>query len=494
MTNSNQLDDSTIDAQINVSELAERARVDYRLFIALIMGELLTMVTPEFHLVVFARMVALDVPQSVFAIPRGFAKTTIARIAVVYILTFTKIRNIFYFSNTLDLSIPSVNAIVKFLKSPNYRKIFGEVHFTVEQEGKGYYQFIMPNGKECTLRARGANQQVRGANFDNVRIELAICDDLEDREDNNNDALYKKLKQWFYGDLKKALDKRFGKIIMIGNIVSRNSMVAENCESPNWYSMRYSAIKSNGEPLWAELWSKEALRRDYEEYASQGLTSLWFGEMMNVIMPEGSQLISANEILYRDRPSAGQLECGFITIDPAISENQETAHKCVIAVHGYFDDKWQIIDHYSAIATDPIKLYDHTLRLANLWGINAVGIESEAYQASIKYVFEYIQRRNDMEAKLQIFQMPTGKKSKYTRIASWVGYLKSHDYCLTKGDIQTATQLFKYDSTRKQNDDDLIDAEAYGVYMINNHLSTIMQLFKRRLDAPPAAYIDYSPL
>lgn len=482
------------DVQIDANAVRERCKYDYKFFIALLMGEELTSPVPDFHLEIFSRMVSVKVAQSVFAVPRGYAKTTLVRLCVGHILTYTDIKNIFYFSHTLDLAIPSVNAIVKFLKSDNYRKVFGEIQWLVEQEGKGIYKFVMPNGKVCNLRARGANQQVRGTNVDNVRIELAICDDIEDREDNNNDQIYKKLKQWFYQDLKKALDRKKGRIIQIGNIVSRNSLVAEHCDSPTWFSMRYSAIRSDGTPLWPEMWSLEQLKADFEEYARQGLVAEWFGEMMNIILPEGSQLISISEIEYRDPILPGSLVAGFITIDPAISENVVTAHKCSLAVHGFSEGKWQIVDHWSAIATDPIKLYDIALSYATKWGVSVIGIESEAYQASIKYVFEYIERRNEMASRLVVKQMPTQKRSKYARIASWVGYLRKHEYCLTKGDLETTNQLLAYDSAKKTNDDDLIDAESYGVYMIERYLSEIMASMAHRLSSPQQLIIDYSPI
>lgn len=487
-------DYTTESVQMDSYAIRCRAKYDYKLFIALLMGDSLTLPIPDFHITLFSRIVNPEVHQSACAVPRGFAKTTIARLGVCHILTFSTLRNVFYFSHTLDLAIPSVNAIVKFLKSPNYTKVFGEIQWLVEQEGKGIYKFVMPNGKVCHLRARGANQQVRGTNVDNIRIELAICDDIEDREDNENPALFAKLKQWFYGDLKKALDRKFGRIIQIGNIVNTNSLLAEHCESPNWYSIRFSALRSDGEPLWPELWSKEQLKLDYEEYNQQGLASQWFGEMMNVIIPEGSQLVSLSEITFREMPSPGELVSGFLTIDPAISDNPKTAHACVVAVHGFVNDKWQVVDHYSAIATDPIKLYDVAFSLANKWGVSIVGIESEAYQASIKYVFEYIQRREGLGARLEVVQMPTGKRSKYSRIATWVGYLRRGEYTLTRGDIATTNQLLKYDSTKSTNDDDLIDAESYGVYMIEKHLSKIMAVKANSLWTPQAPLINVSPL
>ena len=85
-----------------------------------------------------------------------------------------------------------------------------------------------------------------------------------------------------------------------------------------------------------------------------------------------------------------------------------------------------------------------------------------------------MQKREDVLFKLRYVQIPTGKKHKYTRIATWIGYLKRGDYTLSTGDIRTVNQLMAYDPTSKNNSDDLIDVEAYGVYMINNYLADIV--------------------
>lgn len=467
-------DDSLATVAMQAQDVIERLRYDYRFFLSFYLGDLMEVPSPDFHITLFSRMVSLDVNQSAYAVPRGYAKTTIARAACDHIFLFSDIRNIFYVSNTLAGAVPSVRAIVAFFKSENFERVFGRVEFSIEQDGKGIYAFRLPNGKECYLQAVGAEQQVRGTNIGGRRIELAIVDDLENRKDNLNDELYKSLKSWFYSDFKKALDRKHGKIIQIGNIVAPNSLVYEHCQSPYWYSMHFSAIKSDGTPLWGDMWSLEDLARDFKEYQEMGQTAQWFGEMMNIIVPESSALISASEIMYRPRPPIGTIEYGFITVDPAISENQKTAHGCAVAVHGFFDNKWQIVDYFLNIGVDPIRLYGEIYRLASLWGVSYVGIENEGYQASLKYVFEYMQRREDMVHRMHFIQMPTGKKHKYTRIATWVGYLKKHDYCLTTGDITSTNQLVLYDPTSNKNKDDLIDVEAYGVYMINNYLSDIV--------------------
>lgn len=470
----NNSDEPIEQVAVNAQDMIERLRYDYRLFLALYLGDLMEMPSPEFHITLFSRMVSLEVPKSVYAIPRGFAKTTVARAVCDHIFIYSDICNVFYVSNTLAGAVPSVRAIAKFLKSANFEAIYGHVEFTIEQDGKGIYAFRMPNGKECYLQAVGANQQVRGTNIGGRRIELAIVDDLENRKDNLNDELYKSLKAWFYSDFIKALDRKHGKVIQIGNIVAHNSLVYEHCQSPYWHSMHFSAIKSDGTPLWEDMWSLEALIADFKEYQQMGQTSQWFGEMMNIIVPESAALINANEIVYRPKPAIGQIAYGFITVDPAISENQKTAHGCAVAVHGFYDNKWQIVDYFLNIGVDPIRLYGEIYRLASLWGVTYVGIENEGYQASLKYVFEYMQKREDCIHKMTFVQMPTGKKHKYTRIATWAGYLKRGEYTLTTGDIVSTNQLVMYDPTSNRNTDDLIDVEAYGVYMINNYLSAIV--------------------
>ena len=65
------------------------------------------------------------------------------------------------------------------------------------------------------------------------------------------------------------------------------------------------------------------------------------------------------------------------------------------------------------------------------------------------------------------------KKSKASRIKSFVDLLYQGVYYLSDNDKMSLTQLLSFDPTTKDNSDDLIDVESYGTQMLSLHLDKI---------------------
>jgi len=478
-----ELDKSTLltPVQVNINDVLYKLEHDAEFFIHFFLGEELTKAVPEFHKTIFKLMTHADVPQFVCAIPRDHAKTTLAKLACVWYFLFSKFRFIIYVSNTSPIAGAACLDIIAFIESDNFKSIFGTPLFDIRREGDGIYKFRIGD-KLCILRAAGAGVQVRGINIDNQRPQLAIIDDLEDNDNIATDHLFMKLKRWFYGPFNKCLDKFDNKKIHLGNMISNRTMLREHCESPYWHSMRYGALLSNGEALWPDAWPLEKLRADFQQYREAGLIDVWFAEMMNLPMAGGSGLIKAEEITYKPILYPGIMEFGFITIDPAISD-KSWAHKAALVVHGFYDGTWQIVDYITRTGLDPIQLFEECMKLAFEWQINVVGIEDVAYQASIKHMFNYLCEERNIEGMEFVPLSASGKKTH--RLASWAAMLKTGDYALNENDFLTAEQLLMYNPREKDNEDDLIDACAYGPQMIDNYLNEITNVFTIRPEGKP---------
>lgn len=479
-------------ARVNKKWLADKLKSDKAFFITYFTEP--DKAIPPFHLQTFYKMKqtlyrGVDSPFSelrklCIAMPRGHAKTFLVKLASLDEMLFGTRTNFLYVSNTLEHSAASCMDIVRQLESPKVTALFNgqPINFLVRQESKGKYIFTIPGRDELYyLRAAGMNQQIRGNNVNEKRPDAIIIDDLEDRKTNKSDVLFTEFTEWFFSDLYKAGASNCA-MIMIGNIVSSRSLLDTFCNAPDWESIRYGAILENGQPLWPDLWPLTRLQDDFTTYNKLGMSHIWFGEMMNQVM-SASNLINIEEIQFMDRREAFHCMHTFITVDPAIADG-ERAHNMGIAVHGLIDDPikpyWQIVDYRLLKGTDPIQLYHILHDLAYFWNVNCIGIESVAYQAALKPTFEYLDTISSSPFHLQYIQMPSGGKSKYSRIATWCGYLKSGEYRLSKGDTITVQQLMKFNPQSKQNDDDLIDVEAYGIYMITNHISTIVASQARR--------------
>jgi hypothetical protein len=447
---------------------------DAEFFIQFFLYEELTHPIPEFHKEILALMISAMVPRLCLAIPRDHAKTTLAKLACLWYFLFSPYRFIIYVSNTAGIAVPATNDIIGFFESANFIETFGVCAFPIKRVGEGLYKFILPESlgsKVCILRALGAGQQVRGINVDHKRPQLAIVDDLEDNDNIATPELFMKLKKWVYGPFKKALDKFDHKIIWLGNMIDTQSMLFENCQSEFWHSRLWGVLLKDGSTLWPEAWPLEKLRMDYIEYQKNGMADIWFAEMMNMPMASGNGLIEAGEITYKPEVMPGNFEIGFLTVDLAISD-KTWAHKTAITVHGWIDETfWQIVETKDYRGIDPIALFREIIKMVQKWHIHVIGIESVAYQASLQFVYPHLCLMEQIEG-LEFCALYAGNR-KAERLSSWAGLIKAGEYALTEGDFVCTQQLLKFDSTKKNNDDDTIDACASGPQMVREFSNLI---------------------
>lgn len=490
---------------LNVAEVQSALQHDAEFFIQFFMGEELDKPVPEFHKAIFYEMTHQDVKRYVCAIPRDHAKTTLAKLACLWYFLFSDFRFILYISNTHSIAVPCVNDIVTWLETPNFQAVFGAVEWEIKRDGEGIYKFRIPSlNKTCILRAHGAGQQVRGVNVTHQRPQLAVVDDLEDVDPQsgniNTEEQFRALKRWFYGSFRKALDKFKHKIIQLGNMLQRMSLLWEHVHSPYWFSRLYGCLLSNGKPLWPDAWTVVALKEDFEEYQQAGLADLWFAEMMNTPMAPGGGIIQAHEICYHAPRVPDDVEYGFFTVDLAISR-QTWAHRTVVVAHGWVPEigKWQVLEYREWKGIDPIELFKQILAMMNHWKIWLCGIESVAFQAALAPIYEYLARLQQMHH-VTFIPVAVGNQAKSARIISWAGMAKQTEeheamYALTAGDFAATQQLLQYNPIKKENDDDVIDAIALGVIMIQFHMAAILSQQRGiQLQVEPQTGYQISPV
>lgn len=480
--------------QINTGEIIYALKHDSEFFIQFFLGEELTHPVPPFHIDVFHLMTSTAVRLCAFALPRDHAKTTLAKLAAVKYLLFTDYQFVIYLSNVSTIAVPACNDIIGFFESENFASVFGPPEFITKQDGVGLYIFKIKipqddgswQDKLCILRALGAGQSVRGINIRHRRPQLAIVDDLEDKDNIATEELFLKLKRWFYGTFRKCLDKFDHKIIHIGNMISNKCMLKEHCASEYWFSRLYGALLSNGQPLWPDAWPIEKLKQDFIEYLKAGMTDIWFAEMMNMPIGIGKGLIKADEIYYLPEIYPEDVEYSCMTLDLAISD-RTWAHETVMAVHGWNGECWQSVETDGGVGIDPINLFERVIALCYKWHINVVGIESVAYQASLKFVFNFLCATRGIENIRFVDLYATGRKVQ--RFSPWAAMIKAKEYALTESDFKTTEQLLTFDPKLKNNDDDYIDAKSYVIQMINNWLPEIQeQISFKTMPEPLGSY------
>ncbi len=389
-------------------------------------------------------------------------------------------RFILYASNTSEIAAAAVVDIVNYIRSDNFRQVFGIPIFTTERDNMGFYVFRItvpcgPNGqyieKNCIVKSIGTGKQVRGMLIDNQRPQLLVADDVENDENIGTEHLQRKTDNWLMGPFFKAADKKWSKFIFIGNMLSNKCFLYRITLLDDWASRRIGCIKADGTPLWPELWPLEELRMDFLNYQKLGHIGQWFCEMMNMPVSEADGLIASSHIKFREEIIPGEQEAAFITVDPAISE-KTWADKTAIVVHVLYQSVWQIAE-YIEDRMQPDRIFAILLELCRKWGIRVVGIEMAGYQRALKVLFDLMMAiSNDFT--FDVYEIPHRNRPKVERLVQWCSMLREGLYYLNNGEFAVVEQLLAYDPTKKNNVDDLIDSCSMGPTMVTMYLPQIM--------------------
>ena len=450
----------TADVEMSIGDTIVALRENCEFFIHFFLGEELDHPVPEFHKEAWQYLTAVALENVALALPRGHAKTTLARLAVVWYLLFTPFRFILYVSNTLPVASESTKAIAEFFRSENFESVFGRVRFEVEQDQRGFYKFFLSyidetgtvQSKYCILKPLGAGQQIRGTNIDNIRPELSVVDDLEDDDNTATALLQNKLKKWFMGAFQKALSRRNRKIIFLGNMLSSKSILYHICEkSEEWYSTRKGCILSDGTPLWPEIWPIDKIRTDFLEYQNMKMIGVWFAEMMNLPIADGNLLIQPEEIQYVPELVPGEQEYTFITLDTAISQ-KAWGNDTAFAVHASKAGIWRIVEVVSGQFT-PDRTFFILCELGQKWSTRVLGIEQTALQQALKFLFEVFMTIHKQY--FEIYDIPHKNIAKTERLSVWCSFLRRGVWVLQEGDFVITQQLLTYDPTKDNNEDDI---------------------------------------
>ncbi len=469
---------ATVDVSVGAQEIRTALESDGELFIETLLAEHLESPVPKAHVEIWQLLTNTALSQILLAIPRGHAKTTLAKLCVVWYYVYTDHRFCLYVSNTNGIALNSCKDIVDYILSDNFAAIYGPAKIITSNTTHSLWVFELTDAKgrkkRCVLRALGANQQVRGINLDNKRPDIIVVDDLEDLDNTRTEDLQRNLDLWVFGPFIKAFAKEH-KIIWLGNMIRETCLLARLAEDPDWNPVVFGSLikdKETGEivPLWPYLWSVEALVKDYQKYRKLGLQATWLCEMMNMPghLADGYGPESLN---YAPVPTPDDVIAAFLILDPAFGE--ETQHdESAITVHVIPRNGPPMVVECEHGKWDEATVFAHMFRLANKWNAWTWGIESIAAQRVLISLFRLMLAPYHMQERVQFIPLISGSASpKAGRIKAWASLMAAEPpaYAIPEGDIDIGAQLLKYDVRSTDNQDDIVDSCAYGPIMIDQY-------------------------
>ncbi|MBQ7518199.1 MAG: hypothetical protein IJU13_07235 [Bacteroidales bacterium] len=172
--------------------------------------------------------------------------------------------------------------------------------------------------------ARGRGQSPRGLRHKSHRPDYVVIDDLDDDELVNNPDRVKRLTKWVKEALFGTLDGGRGRFIMVGNLIGKNSVLANFLASKGVVLSEVNAIDKNGEPSWKEKWTIEEIQA---QARFMGYISFQ-REMMNNPITEGA--VFRNDWIKWVKPlPLAKYDCLVAYCDPSFKSSTKNDFKAI---------------------------------------------------------------------------------------------------------------------------------------------------------------------
>lgn len=445
------------------SQVIEMARTSPDFLAGLAMPDVFKYMLPHTYLAVWEWMVenikaGRTFPQLALGLPRGFAKTTLIKLFVLYCILYTDRKYILIVNNIVKLAINTLTDICNMLSEPNIVGTYGNwrLGLTTDQQDFRVFSF---RGRTIILHAIGAEGSVRGTNADNSRPDLMVFDDIQSRECADSEIQSQSLEQWLYGTAMKAKSPAGCMYLFLANMYPTSHSILRKLKSnPTWVKFIVGGILADGTSLWEELQPIAQLHQEFQNDLSSGHPEIFYSEVLNDENASTNRAIDINKIpeypFMDDEIPVG----GFIIIDPANDKanSDNVAVGACLVFNGY-----PVLREVIEEKLSPGDTIRRALQLANKYGITAILIESNAYQYSLLYWFDFICEQMGIIG-VRCYDIYSGGRSKTSRILDMFKQLVAGEVYLHRDTrAQVYYQVSQWNYLRRDNVDNTLDLITY---------------------------------
>lgn len=400
-------------------------------------------------------------------IPRGFGKTILLKLYVLYVILFTDRKFILIVCNTQELAENFLADVADMLSSTNIVGIFGNWKLAAERDTLKIKKFSF-RGRNIILAAAGAKTSLRGLNIKFVRPDCIIMDDMQSREEAESQTEAMKTLTWMLGTLMKAASPDRCLYVFVGNMYPFEGSILKKLKyNSAWTSFICGAILEDGQSIWPELKPVEELITELENDTSMGHPEIFYSEVMNdeeAGTRSGIDLSQITAIQRKDLPEYP--EAGFIIIDPSLGKKKSDS--IAIGVVLVFDRIPVLVELETGKWT-PSELIRKGITLALKHNLPAIAIEGTAYQATLAYWFQFFLEQLGITGITPLLIYNT-QISKTSRILSMFKELVAKSILLTQEvRSQVVYQITHYNPMKRDNKDDILDILAYVPQILAQH-------------------------
>lgn len=422
-----------------------------------------------------------DFSQLAIGLPRGFGKTMLMKIFIIYVILFTKKQFILIICGTQSKANNIIADIASMLNEQNVKRAFGDWNLGVITERQDLKRFGF-RGRNIILMGAGAESDIRGITLENVRPDIMLFDDIQTREDADSDVVSDKLETWMYGTAMKAKSPEGCLFIFIGNMYpTKHSLLRKIKSNPNWIKFIAGGILADGTSLWEDLQPIAQLLKEYENDLSAGKPEIFFAEVLNDENASVNRYLDISKL--PENPYEGDTlhQGSYIIIDPATDK----INADLVSI-GYFElfDTKPVAVEITEGRLSPGAICDEAIRICLARNCRLIVIESNAFQ----YVLNWIMQQRIAQygiTGIQVVEIYSGQASKNSRILTMFKQLTAGElYCANSCKPHLTSQIVSFNPLKTNNTDGVLDlftyatrvVEMYGEHIVSN-LTVEMQEF-----------------
>lgn len=306
-----------------------------------------------------------------------------------------------------------------------------------------------------TWTTAGVDKELTSQHYD-----LIVCDDIVGPKNVDTPEQRRKVYD-YYLSLFDLLEPG-GELVVIGTRYHQDDLYArimeENDSLHNWDIFFRTAYNDDGSILYPQKFTKEHL--DQIRNKPRGLYHFASQYMNNPIDPDSADF-KAEWIHYYD-PTTPHPHSLYLTCDPAISLGRDADYTALVVAGQFADRRIRVVDRLHARLM-PHDLVDRLFELVQKWRLHRVGIETFAFQKTLKYEIQRQQReRNCFFSIDELGKRHTGRGepvlSKEARIRRLQPYFEQGLIEIRRDMQDLVDELLSFPRGKH---DDLIDALSY---------------------------------
>lgn len=413
-----------------------------------------------------------EFPQLALGLPRGFGKTLVIKLVILYAVIFTRKQFILVICENEEKAKAILSDVEDMLDEPNIKAAFGDWRLGMGPNTQTRKVFAF-RGRNIILKAAGAGTGIRGITEKNRRPDIMVFDDIQSREDSESEILASQLEKWMVGTAMKAKSPEGCLYLFIANMYpTKGSLLRKIKQNPNWVKYIVGGILNDGTSLWEELQPVAQLLREFQNDLSSGHPEIFYAEVLNDENASVNNLVDLSKIpewSYAD----DDIDLGrFIIIDP--SGNRTTSDSVAIGLFQVFDG-YPCLIRLIEERLSPGETIHKALKLGLENNCTIIGVESTGYQQTLLYWFEFTCNQLGIHG-FEFLELHSGMREKNMRIVSMFKQLPTGEIKLhPRVRPQIYLQITQYNPLRRDNIDNALDCltyapkmlELYGVLIFN---------------------------